>query len=75
LTGAFDAIIQAAGYISAHTGGVPDGNAVLVPKHDADAAMDAAECMGAGPASRLSGGSCFRFGKRTAPACPGRWKA
>ncbi len=45
---AFDKIIQAAGYISARTGGVPDGNAILVPKHDADTAMDAAECIGCG---------------------------
>jgi succinate dehydrogenase / fumarate reductase iron-sulfur subunit len=46
--GAFDKIIQSAGYISVHTGGVPDGNAILIPKHDADAAMDAAECIGCG---------------------------
>jgi succinate dehydrogenase / fumarate reductase iron-sulfur subunit len=45
---AFDKIIQAAGYISVHTGGVPDGNAILIPKHDADTAMDAAECIGCG---------------------------
>jgi succinate dehydrogenase / fumarate reductase iron-sulfur subunit len=29
---AFDSIIQAGGYISVHTGGVPDGNAIPVPK-------------------------------------------
>jgi len=46
--GAFDKIIQSGGYISAHTGGVPDGNTILVPKHDADLAMDAAECIGCG---------------------------
>jgi succinate dehydrogenase / fumarate reductase iron-sulfur subunit len=46
--GAFDRIIQSAGYISAHTGGVPDGNAILIPKHDADTAMDASECIGCG---------------------------
>jgi succinate dehydrogenase iron-sulfur subunit len=45
---AFDRIIQAGGYISVHTGGAPDGNAILVPKHDADTAMDAAECIGCG---------------------------
>jgi succinate dehydrogenase / fumarate reductase iron-sulfur subunit len=45
---AFDRIIQAGGYVSVHTGGVPDGNAVLVPKEDADKAMDAAECIGCG---------------------------
>jgi len=46
--GAFDKIIQSGGYISVHTGGVPDGNTVLIPKHDADTAMDAAECIGCG---------------------------
>jgi succinate dehydrogenase / fumarate reductase iron-sulfur subunit len=45
---AFDRIIAAGGYVSARTGGVPDGNAVLVPKDDADAAMDAASCIGCG---------------------------
>ena len=43
-----DAVIQAGGYISVHTGGVPDGNAILIPKQDADTAMDAAECIGCG---------------------------
>jgi succinate dehydrogenase / fumarate reductase iron-sulfur subunit len=43
-----DRIIQAGGYISVHTGGVPDGNAILIPKADADVAMDAAECIGCG---------------------------
>jgi succinate dehydrogenase iron-sulfur subunit len=46
--GAFDKIIQSGGYVSVHTGGVPDGNAILIPKHDADTAMDAAECIGCG---------------------------
>jgi len=46
--GSFDKIIQSGGYISVHTGGVPDGNTVLIPKHDADTAMDAAECIGCG---------------------------
>jgi succinate dehydrogenase / fumarate reductase, iron-sulfur subunit len=45
---ALDRIIQAGGYISVHTGGVPDANAVLIPRHDADRAMDAAECIGCG---------------------------
>lgn len=43
-----DKIIQAGGYTSCHTGGVPDGNATLIPKGDADYAMDAAECIGCG---------------------------
>jgi succinate dehydrogenase / fumarate reductase iron-sulfur subunit len=46
--GALDRIIAAGGYVSARTGGVPDANAVLVPKDDADAAMDAAACIGCG---------------------------
>jgi succinate dehydrogenase / fumarate reductase iron-sulfur subunit len=46
--GAFDKIIQSGGYISVHTGGVPDGNTVLIPKRDADTAMDASECIGCG---------------------------
>ena len=46
--GAFDRVIQAGGYISVHTGGVPDANTVLIPKHDVDTAMDAAECIGCG---------------------------
>jgi succinate dehydrogenase / fumarate reductase iron-sulfur subunit len=45
---ALDRIIAAGGYISARTGGVPDANAVLVPKGDADSAMDAAACIGCG---------------------------
>ncbi len=45
---ALDRIIQSYGYTSAHTGGVADGNAILVPKVDADIAMDAAECIGCG---------------------------
>jgi succinate dehydrogenase / fumarate reductase iron-sulfur subunit len=43
-----DRIIQAGGYISVHTGGVADANAILIPKPDADVAMDAAECIGCG---------------------------
>jgi succinate dehydrogenase / fumarate reductase iron-sulfur subunit len=46
--GAFDRIIQAGGYVSASTGSAPDGNAVPVPKKDADYAFDAAACIGCG---------------------------
>jgi len=46
--GALDRIMQAYGYTSAHTGGVPDGNAIPIPKVDADASMDAAACIGCG---------------------------
>jgi succinate dehydrogenase / fumarate reductase iron-sulfur subunit len=45
---ALEVIMQAGGYTSCHTGGVPDGNALLVPKPAADYAMDAAECIGCG---------------------------
>ena len=45
---AFDKIIQAGGYISVNTGGVPDANNIPIPKADADEAMDAASCIGCG---------------------------
>ena len=46
--GAFDRIIAAGGYVGVHTGGTPDGNAIPVPKPDAERAMDAAACIGCG---------------------------
>jgi succinate dehydrogenase / fumarate reductase iron-sulfur subunit len=46
--GAFDRIIAAGGFVSANTGGVPDANAIPIPKHDADLAMDNAACIGCG---------------------------
>lgn len=45
---AFDRIMQKGGYVSANTGGAPDGNALPVPKDNAEAAMDAAACIGCG---------------------------
>ncbi len=45
---AFDRIIAAGGYASVHTGIAPPANAVLVPKDDAEKAMDAAACIGCG---------------------------
>lgn len=45
---AFDRIIAAGGYISVPAGSAPDGNAILVPKGDADRAMAAATCIGCG---------------------------
>jgi succinate dehydrogenase / fumarate reductase, iron-sulfur subunit len=45
---ALDRIIQAGGYVSNHTGGSADGNAILIPKPDAETSMDAAECIGCG---------------------------
>ncbi|MBO7200434.1 MAG: succinate dehydrogenase/fumarate reductase iron-sulfur subunit [Bacteroidales bacterium] len=45
---AYDKIIQAGGYVSVSTGGVPDANSILIAKDKADKAMDAAECIGCG---------------------------
>lgn len=44
----FDKIIQAGGYVSVNTGGVPDANAIPIAKNDAEIAMDAAACIGCG---------------------------
>jgi succinate dehydrogenase / fumarate reductase iron-sulfur subunit len=44
----FDEIIAAGGYITAPTGSAVDGNMTPVPKPVADAAMDAAACIGCG---------------------------
>jgi succinate dehydrogenase / fumarate reductase, iron-sulfur subunit len=46
--GSLDRIIAAGGYISAYTGGAPDGNAIPIPKDNVDASMDAAACIGCG---------------------------
>jgi len=46
---AFDRVIQAGGFISVNTmGNLPDANATPIEKHDADAAFDAATCIGCG---------------------------
>ncbi len=45
---ALDRIIQAGGYTGAKTGPHADANAMLIPKHDADSAMDSAACIGCG---------------------------
>ena len=46
---AFDRIIQAGGYVSVNTSGnLPDANATPIEKPDADAAFDAATCIGCG---------------------------
>jgi succinate dehydrogenase / fumarate reductase, iron-sulfur subunit len=46
--GAFDEIIQAGGFVSVNTGGVPDGNSIPINRFDAEKAMDAAACIGCG---------------------------
>jgi succinate dehydrogenase / fumarate reductase iron-sulfur subunit len=45
---AFDRIQQAGGFITARTGSAADGNAIPVPKENADLAMEAAACIGCG---------------------------
>jgi succinate dehydrogenase / fumarate reductase iron-sulfur subunit len=46
--GAFDKILQAGGFVSVNTGGVPDANSIPIPKKDSDESMDAAACIGCG---------------------------
>ena len=43
-----DRIVEAGGFITATTGGAPDANIIPIPKPVADAAMDAAACIGCG---------------------------
>jgi succinate dehydrogenase / fumarate reductase iron-sulfur subunit len=45
---AFDRIIQAGGFVSVPTGSAPDGNAIPIPKDNAERSMDAAACIGCG---------------------------
>ncbi|QCK14669.1 succinate dehydrogenase/fumarate reductase iron-sulfur subunit [Mangrovivirga cuniculi] len=44
----FDRIIQAGGYVSVNTGGVPDANEIPIPKPIADEAFNSATCIGCG---------------------------
>jgi succinate dehydrogenase / fumarate reductase, iron-sulfur subunit len=45
---AFDRVVQAGAFISVNTGAPQDANAIPVPKADAEAAFDAATCIGCG---------------------------
>ena len=45
---AFDKILQAGGFISVGTGGVPDGNNILISHETAEESMDGAACIGCG---------------------------
>ncbi len=45
---AFDKIIQAGGYISVNTGGVPDANEIPINKNISSEAFDSAACIGCG---------------------------
>ena len=59
---AYDKIIQAGGFVSVGTGGVPDGNAIPISKDLADEAMDAASCIGCGAcAATCKNGSAMLF--------------
>ena len=59
---AYDKIMQAGGYVSVNTGGVPDANAIPIAKDKADEAMDAASCIGCGAcAAACKNGSAMLF--------------
>jgi len=59
---AYDKIMQAGGFVSVSTGGVPDANAIPISKVDADEAMDAAACIGCGCcAATCKNGSAMLF--------------
>lgn len=45
---ALDRVMQAGGFVSVNTGSAPDANAIPIPSHDAEKAMDAAACIGCG---------------------------
>ncbi|MGH7535241.1 MAG: succinate dehydrogenase/fumarate reductase iron-sulfur subunit [Gemmatimonadales bacterium] len=45
---ALDRIVEAGGYIGINTGAAPEANLMLVPKPVADAAVEAAACIGCG---------------------------
>lgn len=45
---AYDEILQAGGYVSVNTGGIPDANAIPIPNDKAEESMDAAACIGCG---------------------------
>src|SRR3989440_2376952 len=45
---ALDRIVQAGGFVAARAGSAPEANSTLVPKQDADRAMEAAACIGCG---------------------------
>ena len=49
---AFDRIIQAGGYVSINTGGVPDANEIPIPKSVADMALRRLPALAAAPAWR-----------------------
>lgn len=59
---AYDKIIQAGGFVSVNTGGVPDANSTPIPLDNAELAMDAAACIGCGAcAAACKNGSAMLF--------------
>ncbi|MFI3265736.1 MAG: succinate dehydrogenase/fumarate reductase iron-sulfur subunit [Rikenellaceae bacterium] len=59
---AYDKILQAGGYVSVNTGGVPDANCIPIPKPEAEESMDAASCIGCGAcAATCKNGSAMLF--------------
>src|SRR4029434_3224604 len=59
---ALDRIVQAGGFIFARAGSAPEANSILVPKHNADLAMEAAACIGCGAcAAACPNGSAMLF--------------
>ncbi len=57
-----DRIIAAGGFVTAHVGSAPDGNAVPIGKASADKSMDAAACIGCGAcAAACPNGSLMLF--------------
>jgi succinate dehydrogenase / fumarate reductase, iron-sulfur subunit len=45
---AFEKILQAGGFISVNTGGVPEANSIPISYEDVEESMDAASCIGCG---------------------------
>ena len=73
-------IIEAGGYITAHTGAAPDANLIPIPKAVADAAMDAAACIGCGACVAACPNSAAQLftvgqGRPPQPAAPGPGRA
>lgn len=59
---ALDRIIQSGGYISVRTGQAPEANSILIPQATAEAAFDAAACIGCGAcAATCKNGSAALF--------------
>lgn len=59
---AYDKILQAGGFVSVNTGGVPDANSIAISQDDAEESMDAAACIGCGAcAATCKNGSAMLF--------------